>query len=153
MNRRLQSVLSRLKVLLFCTGLAFTQHCLAYEARSDRHALIIGNSAYAFAPLANPANDASDLARKFRRMKYNVTVVQNQGADDLARTIEAFYKGVSGTDPITVFYYAGHAVQVDGVNYLLPVEEDINTVEALVRSNGMSRHTLGRLRDRMLTPL
>lgn len=74
-------------------------------------------------------------------MKYNVTVVQDQGGDDLARTVETFYESVTGTDPITVFYYAGHAVQVDGVNYLLPVDKEIYTVEALVR-NGYSLNRL-----------
>ncbi|PDH41693.1 MAG: hypothetical protein CNE99_01325 [OM182 bacterium MED-G24] len=140
-NNRARSVVSGYSVPLFCAGLAIAQRGLAYEAQSDRHALIIGNSAYTLAPLENPTNDASDLARKFRKMKYNVTVVQDQGGDDLARTVETFYESVTGTDPITVFYYAGHAVQVDGVNYLLPVDKEIYTVEALVR-NGYSLNRL-----------
>lgn len=130
------------RLLLLLAGLLlFTQSGFAYEARSDRHALIIGNSAYTIAPLANPANDAADLARKFRKMKYKVTVGLDQRSDELARTIEAFYSSVSGDNPITVFYYAGHAVQVDGVNYLLPVDEDIDSVETLVKSG----YSLNRL--------
>ena len=95
-----------------------------------RIALVIGNSAYKIAPsLANPANDAKLMAETLRGLGFEV--IERIDADlqsmQLA-TLELQQRLMdAGTDTIGLFFYAGHGVQVDGVNYLIPLKADIKS--------------------------
>jgi uncharacterized caspase-like protein/tetratricopeptide (TPR) repeat protein len=92
---------------------------------SGRIALIIGNADYA-APnqLANPANDAEDVAGELRKLDFKVTVAKNLKASDQANVLREFIGELSGAD-VALFYYAGHAMQIDGKNYLIPVDAQL----------------------------
>ena len=85
-----------------------------------RTALVIGNSAYAESPLANPANDATDIANALQQMGFAVTPLLNADLRRMRDAIETFSKqlrpGVVG-----LFYFAGHELQVKGENYLVPI--------------------------------
>lgn len=93
-----------------------------HAAGEPRIALVVGNAGYEDSPLANPVNDASDMAKELQRLGFAVTLRTNQNADQLKELISDFgdqlarSKGVVG-----LFYFAGHGVQVKGQNYLLPV--------------------------------
>jgi hypothetical protein len=87
-----------------------------------RIALVIGNAAYANAPrLANPVNDARDMAAALRQLGFEVLYGEDQRVDEMKRLIKDFgvelARGGKG-----LFYYAGHGVQLNGHNYLVPVE-------------------------------
>src|SRR5712691_9459716 len=89
-----------------------------------RTALVIGNSAYAESPLANPVNDATDIANALQQMGFAVTPLLNADLRRMRDAIETFRKqlrpGVVG-----LFYFAGHGLQVKGENYLVPIGAQI----------------------------
>lgn len=88
---------------------------------SDRVALVIGNGAYRnIAKLANPAADARAVAGSLRKLGFDVVEgidLDHRGMDE---KIVAFLRGVPSAKVALVFY-AGHGVQIDGRNYLVPV--------------------------------
>lgn len=105
---------------------------MAYEEALPRYALIIGNGDYDFSPLANPANDASDMAEKLRKLRYKVTLVTNQEPGEFRKTVAGFYQSITESNAVSLFYYAGHAVQLRNKNYLIPVKAEVNS-EADIR--------------------
>ncbi|MCK1716121.1 MULTISPECIES: caspase family protein [unclassified Bradyrhizobium] len=97
----------------------------APAVRGTRMALIIGNGAYAHVKaLPNPPNDARAVARSLRDIGFIVsegvdldrTAMQNKTRDFLREAAQA---------RVAVVYYAGHGVQVDGRNYLIPVDVEL----------------------------
>lgn len=86
-----------------------------------RTALIIGNSEYEIGGLKNPANDAQDMGATLAKLGFDVTLKLNASQEQMEQAIGEFgrklYQGGIG-----LFYYAGHGVQVDGENYLIPVK-------------------------------
>jgi hypothetical protein len=108
--------------------------------RPRRQALVIGNGAYAEAPLANPENDANDVAKALREIGFEVTLLTNTNLRQIEETVEAFSRQL-GPGAIGVFYYAGHGVQVAGENYLIPLDKRLER-EADVRYEAMP---LGRV--------
>ncbi|HEV7682048.1 MAG TPA: SUMF1/EgtB/PvdO family nonheme iron enzyme [Pyrinomonadaceae bacterium] len=94
--------------------------------RTERRiALVIGNGAYLSAkPLANPANDAADMAKTLRDLGFEVLSGSNQSKRQMESLIREFgLKLASGGTGL--FYYAGHGLQVGGSNYLVPVDAEI----------------------------
>ena len=92
---------------------------------SARVALVIGNGAYTnLPPLRNPVNDAEDIAAMLETKDFDVTLRINQShrqmLDEIARFDAKLRQGEVG-----LFYFAGHGVQVNGVNYLIPVGANI----------------------------
>lgn len=86
----------------------------------DHIALVIGNGAYPEAPLGNPVNDAEDVAKAFNAMGFIVEKVTDADKEKMAQAIARFAEKIKSSRA-AVFYYAGHGVQVNGENYLLPI--------------------------------
>ncbi|MDI1266486.1 MAG: caspase family protein [bacterium] len=105
--------------------LAFLTICLAgSEAFAEKRvALVIGNSAYQNVPrLANTVNDARAVADMFRNAKFDVVAAwQDQGIVEMRRMLREFSDRSRGAD-FAVVYYAGHGIEIDGVNYLIPID-------------------------------
>jgi hypothetical protein len=95
-------------------------------AAAERLALVIGNRDYAVGALKNPVNDALAVDRMLRSLGFKVTLVQNLKRDDIGRTIDGFAAQVKPGDDVVVFY-AGHGIQVKGINYLPAVDAAIAT--------------------------
>jgi Caspase domain len=96
----------------------------ASDARAERRvALVIGNSAYQNASqLPNPVNDATAIAGLLRGADFDVVELQsNLGVSDLRRAVRNFSQTAQNAD-IAVVYFAGHGIEVDGANYLVPVD-------------------------------
>jgi uncharacterized caspase-like protein len=96
-----------------------------------RVALVVGNSAYQHtAKLANPKNDATDLAGALRKQGFQV--IEGFDLDKAAfdRKVRDFATALQGSD-VGVFFYAGHGLQVAGQNYLVPVDAELTTAAAL----------------------
>lgn len=88
---------------------------------AKNYALLIGNAAYAVAPLDNPVNDANDFARVLREVGFEVKVQTDQSPEAMSQAVRDFGAKLRNNDGIGLFFFAGHGVQVDGENYLLPV--------------------------------
>lgn len=91
----------------------------------QRTALVIGNGAYQEDPLVNPVNDATDVAEAFRELGFEVILLQNQDLREMEAAIEVFSKKLR-QGGVGIFYYAGHGVQVNGENYLVPLQAQLN---------------------------
>lgn len=98
-----------------------------------RLALVIGNSAYtASPPLRNPRNDANAIGKKLIDLGFEVRTELDATADRMIRAISDFTQELAraddnGAKTAAVLFYAGHGVQIDGENYLLPVDAEIKT--------------------------
>lgn len=120
--------LGRARSVVAVTGVVVAVLCIAAgvatPARADKRvALVIGNSAYQNVnPLPNPAHDAAAIADLLRRAGFDVVDArQDVGNSEMRRMIRDFTDKVADAD-IALVYYAGHGIEVDGTNYLLPVD-------------------------------
>lgn len=91
----------------------------------QRVALVIGNSNYVSSPLKNPANDARVMAASLRRLGFEVVEKTNLGYADMNEVVELFGNRLK-SGGVALFYYAGHGMQVNGNNYLIPTDARIN---------------------------
>jgi hypothetical protein len=109
--------------LLFLAGLSIPASSeVEIGQRSHRYALVIGNSAYRYAPsLTNGVNDANAIARVLEEMGFEVTLGLDADASTFRELIGKFRRNLQPGD-VSLFYYAGHGLQANGENYLLPVD-------------------------------
>ncbi|MCG8533218.1 MAG: SUMF1/EgtB/PvdO family nonheme iron enzyme [Desulfovibrionales bacterium] len=94
------------------------------EKEHSKLALVIGNGAYENAPLANPKNDAVDMAQALKGIGFDVIFHTNEDKRGMVTAIREFGERLARAD-IGLFYYAGHGMQIHGTNYLIPLETDI----------------------------
>ncbi|MBI5519350.1 MAG: caspase family protein [Desulfovibrio sp.] len=90
------------------------------SADAGRYALVIGNSAYGDKPLKNPANDARDVALALANLGFEVQLKTDVGLRAMEEAIRDFGLKLK-RGGVGLFYYAGHGVQVQGLNYLVPI--------------------------------
>jgi carboxyl-terminal processing protease len=124
-----------------------TAHVSAETAA--RVALLIGNAAYADAPLRNPINDVREVGQMLRAIGFKVTTRENLRRDEMRDALRGFLLTHRSAD-VRLVYYAGHGLQMRGRSYLLPVgaavhsERDVleRTVDAteLVEQLGEIKH-------------
>lgn len=105
-------------------------------AGQNRVALVIGNAAYPTSPLRNPVSDARAVSAKLKKLGFQVTMRENAGFKDMMRAVTQFGERLAQKGTVGLFYYAGHGMQVQGRNYLIPVDAQI-TGEASVRSEAV----------------
>lgn len=86
----------------------------------NRVALVIGNKDYADAPLTNPLNDARDMQATLQRLGFTVIYRENASFEAMDDAMHEFARRLN-KDSVALFYFSGHGVQADGVNYLIPV--------------------------------
>jgi uncharacterized caspase-like protein len=90
-------------------------------------AFVVGNSAYKNVPqLPNPASDAKAMAQVLRNVGFDVVEGTNLPRDKMTNKLIEFSKRAEGAD-VAVFYYAGHGISLNGVNYLVPVDADLKS--------------------------
>lgn len=94
-------------------------------ADSPRLALVIGNSRYQQAPLVNPANDARAVAERLRQSGFSVNLKLDAGKHEMSEAIRSFAEQLKTRQAIGVFYYAGHGLQLNWRNFLVPVDARI----------------------------
>jgi hypothetical protein len=112
----------RWKVSWLCLVLA-----PALALAETRIALVIGNGAYSSAPLLNPANDAKLVADTLTSLGFDVIVRRDADQATMKRALQEFGARLekAGVDAVGLFYYAGHGVQLNGRNYLIPTKANI----------------------------
>ena len=85
-------------------------------------ALVVGNSTYAhIGRLPNPENDAVDLSATLRRLGSEVTTQLDADRVELTEGLRAFTRRSAGAD-VSLVFYADHGLEMDGINYLVPVD-------------------------------
>ncbi|KRB41831.1 caspase family protein [Acidovorax sp. Root70] len=88
-----------------------------------RIALVIGNSAYSgSAALANPANDAKAMSEQLRTLGFQVLELRDGSRSQMTEAIDDVRKRLQGKGGVGMLYYAGHGVQIDWRNYMVPVD-------------------------------
>ncbi len=97
-----------------------------------RVALIIGNSAYAGAPLLNPANDAKAMADVLKRLGFNVIELRDGNKAQMAAAIAQVSNSLKGKQGVGMLYYAGHGLQLDWRNYMVPVDANLKNAADVV---------------------
>lgn len=98
-----------------------------HDHANKRLALVMGNSAYSFSPLENPVHDATDIAAKLKTLGFDVMLLTDKTKEQMERAIDKFGEEAKDYDA-SMFFYAGHAVQCNGKNYLIPVNfSQLNT--------------------------
>ena len=98
-----------------------------------RVALVVGNSTYAhIGRLPNPDNDAVDMSAAPRRLGFEVTTELDADRVELTAALHAFTRQSAGAD-VSLVFYAGHGIEMDGVNYLAPVDASRGRVMSAMR--------------------
>lgn len=91
-----------------------------------RVALVIGNAAYANAPpLRNSRNDADDMSEQLRRLGFEVVDGRDLDSRGMRVALARFAQKLKGTEA-ALFYYSGHGLQIDGQNYLVPIDAQVD---------------------------
>ena len=104
-------------------------------------ALVIGNSNYNQGKLANASNDAHDISEALKQLGFDVQLRQDLDLVGFKAAIQSFGQSVLSNGRVAVFYYSGHGIQVNGQNYLIPV--DAEAMEAVeVPSKTISLQTV-----------
>ncbi|MEO5669312.1 MAG: caspase family protein [Ramlibacter sp.] len=93
------------------------------QAPADvRVALVIGNSAYPGAALANPARDARDMGQTLTGLGFQVIELRDGGKAQMAQAIAQVRTALKDRKGVGMLYYAGHGLQLDWRNYMVPVD-------------------------------
>jgi hypothetical protein len=87
-----------------------------------RIALVIGNAAYVAAPLLNPVKDAKAMTAVLQGMGFRVVEVRDGGKAQMEQAIHETRELLKGHNGIGLLYFAGHGLQVDWHNYMLPID-------------------------------
>ncbi|MCL2127812.1 MAG: caspase family protein [Treponema sp.] len=128
-------------LLLICCGLVlFAQTDNSSEGEtSAKFALVIGNGNYSgLTPLANPVNDANDIAAVLEYLGFNVDKVLNGSLEQMEDAVIRLKDNLSAAEKgYGFFYYAGHGIQSGGENFLIPVNANIPG-ENFLRNRAMS---------------
>ena len=108
-----------------------------------RVALVIGNSNYCYATqLANPANDAADIARALSKLGFDVVEGRDLDKRAMEDKIREFGRKLERAD-LALLYYAGHGMQVAGKNYLVPIDAKLERPGDLTPTiTAMSNHDI-----------
>jgi formylglycine-generating enzyme required for sulfatase activity len=114
-------------------GLVLCCVALANAWAERRVALVIGNGAYANAPrLPNPPHDAEDVAAALKNLNFDVIRGIDVDQAGMQDAVIRFARATQSAD-VGVFYYSGHAMQFNGVNYLMPVDARLDDEADLYR--------------------
>ena len=116
------------------------------QTSGKRMALVMGNAAYLISPLVNPVNDATDIAAKLKKLGFEVILCKNQTKEQMDRAIDDFGKQAKGYD-VALFFYAGHALQYNGKNYLIPVNVSLQEERDIEYKCTSLNRALGRMED------
>lgn len=94
----------------------------AAPAQGKRIALVIGNSIYDnVSDLPNPVNDATDIGKALERLGFSVTLQTDLSLSEMTKALRNFRVSSSDAEQ-AVIYYAGHGIEIDFQNYLIPVD-------------------------------
>lgn len=127
-------------------GRQLTQEPQPSPQSQGRLALVIGNGSYLKGTLKNPPNDALLMASALRDLGFDVTSGANKSQREMKQMMRDFGQRLRAKGGVGLFYFAGHGVQANGHNYLIPVDADIQT-EADVEDQAVDLNYILSLMD------
>ncbi len=116
-----------------------TQPSLADAYKDEkRYALVIGNSAYpkTIGALKNPVNDATDMAKELQNSNFQVDLLTNATYGQIRAALLKFKEKIDAGDPektVALFYFAGHGLQHEQENYLVPIDAAVEFEDDISR--------------------
>jgi len=114
-----------IRIFLILFILIFIYPSSLIAATERRTALVIGNGGYSSSPLRNAVNDAADIAANLQKLGFSVTLKKNANHQEMEDAILEFGEQLK-KGGVGLFFYAGHGVQKDSRNYLIPIGARIN---------------------------
>jgi cell division septation protein DedD len=117
---------TRNKIAAFLLAMLLSALFFTMVRAEDRNALVIGNGDYVkgIPPLVNPVNDAQSMTRALTKLGFHVTSRINASRSDMRAAVREFEDRL-GHGGVGLFFYAGHGLQIDGENYLVPIDADV----------------------------
>ena len=112
----------RARLCLVLLALVLGAAARAQGAAAPRVALVIGNDRYVTEPLANAARDGREVAAALRRLNFEVIEVIDGSKLEIESAIERLRSALRGRKGVGLLYYAGHAVQIDWRNFIVPID-------------------------------
>ena len=115
---------------------AFLSAASAGAAPAEKRlALVVGNASYKAKPLATAVNDAALIAQTLRAAGFDVMGARDLDEDLLRQTFRDFVDAVRNAGPgaVAVVYFAGYGLQLEGENYLVPIDADITDASDVSR--------------------
>lgn len=119
----MKSTLMRI-TFIFLAALFLFMSSPSYSIAEKRVALLIGNSNYDVGRLRNPVTDATDMAAALKKLGFSVIIQNDADHKEMETAIKEFGRQLK-KDTVGLFFYAGHGVQIDGRNYLIPLGANI----------------------------
>lgn len=117
------------------------------SSETKGQALVIGNSRYRhISPLANPANDATDISTALMRLGFEVTLAVDATHKAMEDEILKFGRNLR-KGGVGLFYFAGHGVQVSGRNYLIPIDANVDSESDIKFEAVDAGRVLGKMED------
>ncbi len=135
--------------ILICLSLpaaASAQESRGLVVKSERLALVIGNGAYRTAPLKNSVNDAEDVGKVLSSLGFKVSLHKNVDKRTMEESIRGFGRQLKAGG-VGLFYFAGHGMQVEGQNYLIPVNAKIESESDIKYEAVDAGLVLGKMED------
>ena len=130
-------------IVSLLVSMLFSLPNLSLSAQERRTALVIGNGAYKTAPLKNSANDAYDMAMTLRKFGFEVIHKENAGQRSMENAFRDFGSRLRNGG-MGLFYFAGHGVQVEGRNYLIPIDAKIERGVRLILRSKLGEMTVNK---------
>ena len=88
-------------------------------------ALVLGNAAYKKSPLTNAVNDAEDISESLKSLGFTVVLVKDATLEEIDQAISAFKDSLNSNE-VGLFYFAGHGMQINGENYIIPIDNSFD---------------------------
>ncbi|WP_228051173.1 GUN4 domain-containing protein [Microcystis aeruginosa] len=114
--------------------------------QQQRIALVIGNENYQVGKLDTPLNDATDMANALKELGFEVILLKDSSKRQMDDALDQFFTRIN-QGYVGLFYYAGHGMEVEGENYLIPVNAQIKAEKDVEYESMPLGKILGRMED------
>ncbi|HWC99689.1 MAG TPA: caspase family protein, partial [Candidatus Sulfopaludibacter sp.] len=118
-------------LLLAITLLAAANAGASPQEEGKRIALIFGNNAYSISPLQNAVNDARAVEKSLKEAGFKTILKENASKSVMEEAVAEFLQQL-GPDDTALFFYAGHGIQIENENFLVPV--DFEAADSVIRA-------------------
>ncbi len=126
--------------------ISFLSCIFSTNAQERRLALVIGNGNYTMSILANPENDAKSMEETLKSVGFEVMKYENLGQKEMRQAIDDFGSRLVKFD-MGLFFYAGHGIQANGFNYLIPVDASLKSESDVEYNCVRADRVLGKMEN------